>query len=178
MARLIRMGSPLLSLVILTTLLTSSHLSGIPTRICGTCGVSSPCSAGQTCIEGFCQTCRHGEVCPAGTSNNLPYLLRNVVPRGSVSLDRVTKEVCPEGYNCDPGAGTKAKCPSLGMYCPAGTAVPSPTTAGEYCDPGHYCPTTAQKITCPAGHYCRQLVTKPKPCRSCHCNPCLSTFFA
>ena len=68
-----------------------------------------------------------------------------------------------------------------GNYCPEGSAVETPCTAGQYCsidglalpegdcDEGYYCPlqsTSRQEVPCPTGHYCPLGSPVPVPCRN------------
>lgn len=47
----------------------------------------------------------------------------------------------------------------FGTYCPEGSS-----TNLSGCPGGFYCPTPAQKLVCPANHFCREFSTAPRKC--------------
>jgi hypothetical protein len=78
---------------------------------------------------------------------------------------------CPGGFVCA-GYGNTAPnakpCGGPALYCPPGSAWPTPVDAGFYsdpaepptkrtrqlrCEPGHYCPGDGKQYACPAGSY-------------------------
>ena len=77
--------------------------------------------------------------------------------------------LCPEGFYC-PDKATMNKCGSVDLYCPLGSALPTPVSKGYFtideegpqdtrvaqrkCKVGHFCTEGLEMKVCPKGHYC------------------------
>eukprot|EP00667_Euglena_gracilis_P024488 EG_transcript_28185 len=127
------------------------------------------CPRDSQCVRGCCHPCLLGHSCPAGTA----------APTG-----RYHDNVCPAGHRCD-GEDRRPRPCEAGLFCKEGgyvvnctqhvEAARSATTgqspyAGSYCEAGAtaagwYCPTPAQRLLCPAGHFCPNRTAAPLPCR-------------
>ena len=124
----------------------------------------APCEPGM-----YCPGDGRRYPCPAGTYADVS---------GTYSQSCVG--LCAPGYYCPPGSSSaqQVPCGDSSVYCPTGSALPSPTHAGFYsvhtgpdaltrriidsvnatmsaeipCDPGYYC-TGGIKYPCPPGSY-------------------------
>jgi hypothetical protein len=132
----------------------------------GRSNVSGPCSAGYYCDEygitdAKYKECPIGFFCPTGSifPTKCPLGTSGLYNR-SASVDACVK--CPAGYFCpDQGNLTGLQICPEGMYCPAGTLVPTYSCPRCYfCPPGSSWPSL-----CPAGQY--QNVAGQGVCKVC-----------
>ena len=104
------------------------------------------CTSGSYCVAGV------AALCPSGRYSSVV---------GAAGVDACV--VCPAGYFCVAGASIAVPCGGDGVYCPEGSAAPSPVGAGYYstgpagarwnrtgCAVGWYCQDGVQ-LPCPAG---------------------------
>ncbi|KAE9043578.1 hypothetical protein PR001_g5732 [Phytophthora rubi] len=89
-------------------------------------------------------------LCPGGTFGNATGL-----------ASAACSGPCSAGFYCPRGStsATQLPCGSVDVFCPLGSALPTPVSPGYYtvgglrrCEPGHYC-VDGERYECPAGTF-------------------------
>lgn len=129
----------------------------------------TPCPSGTICINpggigppalcpsgSFCPTpilrepCPQGMFCPVGSIEPLPCNYKLLLQK-SLYLQLPQQTVANRIiFNLDPYRGN---------ICPQNATAPT-----TVCPAGYYCPSSAQKMPCPKGHFCRKQSTHPRKC--------------
>ncbi|MCD7446695.1 ABC transporter G member 28 [Datura stramonium] len=134
-----------------------------PNRNCNLASWASGCEPGWACSVGEnqvhlkdikempprildCQPCCEGFFCPRGLTCMIPCPLGAYCPLSSLNAD---SGAC-DPYHYQPPAGqTNHSCGGGDVWADV------MSTTELFCSAGFYCPTTAMKIPCTKGHYCR-----------------------
>lgn len=147
-----RKVTTLLPLLTLTSLLP--HRFGDRSNLTDR-GCSGACLPGHFCPEGSSSGEAHP--CPGGRFGSAAGL-----------KDPLCSGPCREGYLCPPGSAspTRDPCGAPSLFCPWGSAVPTPASQGFHtvgvdplhrtgqlsCEPGYYC-SMGERLPCPSGSF-------------------------
>jgi len=109
------------------------------------------CPMGHYCVGG------EKHACPAGRYGNT-----------AGQVEATCTGVCAVGHYCPPAStdARQVRCGGNGVYCPEGSAAPTPVAVGHYttggaertrwwqtpCEPGHWC-VGGERFLCNQGHY-------------------------
>ncbi|KAJ8543957.1 hypothetical protein K7X08_025575 [Anisodus acutangulus] len=102
-----------------------------------------------------CQPCCEGFFCPRGLTCMIPCPLGAYCPLSKLNDDSGACD--PYHYQPPPGQ-TNHSCGGAEVWADV------KSTPELFCSAGFYCPTTAQKIPCTKGHYCRTGSTTQSSC--------------
>ncbi|CAN4120267.1 unnamed protein product [Withania somnifera] len=143
-----------------------------PNKNCNLTSWASGCEPGWACSVGDnpvhlkdskemppriidCQPCCEGFFCPRGLTCMIPCPLGAYCPVSKLNTDT---GVCdPYRYQPPPGQ-TNHSCGGAEVWADV------LSTTELFCSSGFYCPTTAKKIPCTKGHYCRTGSTSQTSC--------------
>ncbi|XP_021732341.1 ABC transporter G family member 28-like [Chenopodium quinoa] len=102
-----------------------------------------------------CQPCCEGFFCPHGLTCMIPCPLGSYCPIGSFNK---TTGVCDPYHYQLPQGQPNHTCGGADIWADI-------SSSGEvFCPAGSYCPTTAEKVSCSRGHYCRTGSTSQSRC--------------
>ncbi|KAJ3672172.1 hypothetical protein LUZ60_006893 [Juncus effusus] len=102
-----------------------------------------------------CKPCCAGFFCPHGLTCMIPCPLGAYCPLAK--LNKTTGICDPYNYQLPPGKPNHT-CGSADAWADVGS------TGEMFCPAGYYCPSTIEKISCSAGHYCRKGSIAPTKC--------------
>ena len=127
--------------------------------------------------EGCTDACPLGHYCPAATADPIPCPagsfgnqtgLINSSCRDECTEGGCEPSQCQEGYYCPAGSVSEKQfmCGSAAVYCPTGSAQPTPVSPGYYSVgpfPTENDKTRTAQVICPPGSFCRNGVQSPCP---------------